>query len=66
LATEPQCGHWCEAYATVTRRPIDQDQELTRKLLAGAVIDQVNAGVEVVVAALATLAVAKNVLESDR
>jgi hypothetical protein len=43
---------------------IDQDKELTRRLRASAIVDQVNAGADdrdrIAAAALATLAVAKN------
>jgi hypothetical protein len=44
---------------------IDGNRELTRQLLASAIIDQVNAGAQdrdqIAAAALATLAVAKNI-----
>jgi len=44
---------------------IEKDSELTHKLLASAILDQVNAGVldreKIVAAVVATLAVAKNV-----
>ncbi|WP_158817599.1 hypothetical protein [Methylocapsa sp. S129] len=44
---------------------VEQDADLTRQLLASAIIDQVNAGVQdrdkIVAAAVATLAVARNV-----
>jgi hypothetical protein len=43
----------------------EDDPELSRKLLASAIIDQVNAGIQdretIVAAAIATLAVARNV-----
>ena len=43
----------------------EEDVELTRKLLASAILDQVNAGAsdreKIVAAAIATLAVARNV-----
>jgi hypothetical protein len=45
--------------------PVEEDRELTRHLLASAIIDQVVAGAldrdQIAAAALATLAVAKNV-----
>ena len=44
---------------------VEQDADLTRQLLASAIIDQVNAGVQdrdkIVAAVVATLAVARNV-----
>lgn len=46
---------------------IEQDFELTRKLLASAIIDQVDAGLQdsgrIVAGALATLAVARNLTQ---
>jgi hypothetical protein len=52
-----------EAWLKVRRG--ESDAELTRKLLASAILDQVNAGVQdfdkIVAAAVATLAVARNV-----
>jgi hypothetical protein len=46
-------------------RIIEEDEELTRKLLASAILDQINAGVrdheKIVAAAVATMAVARNV-----
>jgi hypothetical protein len=51
--------------ARLTIRIIEEDAELTQKLLASAILDQVNAGVrereKIVAAAVATLAVAGNV-----
>jgi predicted NACHT family NTPase len=45
--------------------PVEEDRELTRHLLASAIIDQVVAGAQdrdqIAAAALATLAVAKNI-----
>jgi hypothetical protein len=51
--------------AWLKARLIDEDKDLTRQLLASAIIDQVVAGAldrdRIAAAALATLAVAKNV-----
>ena len=50
--------------AWLKARLFDEDKELTRHLLASAIMDQVNAGVvdrdRIAAAALATLSVAKN------
>jgi hypothetical protein len=56
-----------EAFEAAWRkaRLVEHDNELMRYLLASAIIDQVNAGAEdpdqIAAAALATLAVAKNI-----
>jgi hypothetical protein len=51
--------------ARLKTKIIEKDTELTRKLLASAILDQINAGVldreKIVAVAIATLAVAGNV-----